>query len=423
MKDEAHRDNAIAKLVSDKLRAQSSAPTAACPEVEILAAYIERTLAPKERSRWEEHFAACARCQQTIAEIVRLSEAEEPVMTPAVRPARPRGIFGLRWAWAAPMLVALVVAGLWYTGEFKEQVKQTPSSGERISVPAQTVPAKPEGTEKAEKNEAAAPPAKQTKTLKNIPEKSEPLTKPAASAPAAANVLAREKPSEAKGTVASGGEVSPPTEETAGAASHVTSRPEAKFKTVPRGAADQLAEQSQGAMVTLQERSAQTAAPRRDLGVESKESSAKAQPMTALSENAGGGRAAQTYHYARQAPEGERSVIKKPPVGLWRVGAHGLIEKADSSGKWVTQESGVTEDLLAVSSLRPEVGWIVGQAGTILRTIDGGKTWEKLGSPTGEDLVRVTATGARSAEISTRSGLAYSTTDGGKTWRAISRTP
>jgi carboxypeptidase family protein/photosynthesis system II assembly factor YCF48-like protein len=118
MKDESARDKAIEKVLAEKLRARA-APGNGCPDAEIIAAYFERSLAPKERLRWEGHFDSCAQCQHRIAALVRMDEAGEASLThPSAKPVvQPRKTFALRWAWAAPLLLVVLVAGLWYTGE------------------------------------------------------------------------------------------------------------------------------------------------------------------------------------------------------------------------------------------------------------------------------------------------------------------
>ena len=172
MKDDSARDKAIEKLVSDKLHARSEAPGATCPDAEILAAYVERTLSPRERAGWETHFSGCARCQKHIAQLVKLGEADEAISTAAPSPARGKGFFGLRWAWAAPMLVAVVVAGIWYTGEFRHQLRQTSETGVQLPPPP-TAPSKAPETFSAEskKQEAAdaSRPERQLQVQKNAP--------------------------------------------------------------------------------------------------------------------------------------------------------------------------------------------------------------------------------------------------------------
>ena len=86
--------------------------TGSCPDPEVIAAFCDRTLGAAERSRWEEHFADCARCQHVLAVMTRLDDElprPQPVPTPA-----PEWRLRWSWTWLAPA-AAVVVAGLLWT--------------------------------------------------------------------------------------------------------------------------------------------------------------------------------------------------------------------------------------------------------------------------------------------------------------------
>src|SRR5579863_8432712 len=139
MKDDSTRDKAMDKLVAKQLRAGLKPGSTSCPGAEILAAYVERTLAPRERASCETHLAGCLGCQALVAELVRLSEDEMPASfhTTVGSPARAAAAPRFRWAWAGSALAAVLVIGLWYTGEFQNVLQQTPETNRQI----QTSPA------------------------------------------------------------------------------------------------------------------------------------------------------------------------------------------------------------------------------------------------------------------------------------------
>lgn len=134
------RDKAMDKLVGARLRAGLNAGGAECPEAEVLAAFVERSLAPRERASFESHLASCARCQESVAELVRLIEAETPaaVRSTARAPLRVARPFWLRWAWAGPALAAVLVAGLWYTGEFRQSLRPAGEIARQTASPPAT---------------------------------------------------------------------------------------------------------------------------------------------------------------------------------------------------------------------------------------------------------------------------------------------
>jgi len=56
------RDKQFERALARHLSNASHA--AACPDAEILAAYHERTLSLEEAAHWNQHIAACSRCQE-----------------------------------------------------------------------------------------------------------------------------------------------------------------------------------------------------------------------------------------------------------------------------------------------------------------------------------------------------------------------
>jgi len=63
----------------------------------------------------------------------------------------------------------------------------------------------------------------------------------------------------------------------------------------------------------------------------------------------------------------------------WAVGAGGVIRHSPTGSSWTAQTSGTTANLYAVRFAADlQHGWIVGDAGTFLRTINGGASWTKI---------------------------------------------
>ncbi|MFH1049424.1 MAG: YCF48-related protein [bacterium] len=61
----------------------------------------------------------------------------------------------------------------------------------------------------------------------------------------------------------------------------------------------------------------------------------------------------------------------------WIVGDQGtILHTIDGGTNWVTQVSGTTNNLYSVQFIDKNIGYIVGNASTILRTINGGSKWE-----------------------------------------------
>ncbi|MEW6366948.1 MAG: YCF48-related protein [Acidobacteriota bacterium] len=107
----------------------------------------------------------------------------------------------------------------------------------------------------------------------------------------------------------------------------------------------------------------------------------------------------------------------------WTVGSSGTIHRISNGSaqypSWPTiiaQSSGTTQWLKSIRMLDLMTGWIVGDGGTILHTVDGGATWVPQTSGTSTDLNNVHFLNAYQGWAVGDGGLILSTTDGGATW-------
>jgi hypothetical protein len=82
---------------------------------------------------------------------------------------------------------------------------------------------------------------------------------------------------------------------------------------------------------------------------------------------------------------------------------------------WPAPPSDVAGQITGSSAPSAAVCWIIGRAGTVLRSTDH-QTWQRVNFSEPVDLSRVNATDARSATVVTVDGRTFSTTDGGVTW-------
>jgi uncharacterized repeat protein (TIGR01451 family) len=89
---------------------------------------------------------------------------------------------------------------------------------------------------------------------------------------------------------------------------------------------------------------------------------------------------------------------------------------SQQSDYWIPQDSGTGEALNAVYFLDSGLGWVVGNAGTILATTDDGTTWDAQLSNVTADLQDVHFTDANTGWVVGSSGTILHTTDGGATW-------
>ena len=454
MKDDLARHKAIGKLVETRLRAELKAGGAGCPEAEILAGYVERSLSRRERASFEVHLSTCARCQSGVAELVRLSEGESPAGAPiAAAPSPVASFFRFRWAWAGTALAALLIAGIWYSPEFQNALHQPRQAMSRPPLRAASPPT-PSKAPPGEEKKAATPLSAEREGRRTALQKNKTaaasldLVTPAAKTPepqSQANLEAAATPNSAPA----------PLERMASTPATPMAPPRARQQfsnALSAGRAGERRGQAIGGLATpgaaVKVENALTPAPSPPpTATLAAESARKDKNQSAAAEELKLRNEAQTQDQARAkvAPSAKLAAATeaveveaqaKEPVASgpggafakamapqaeaampsWRVGPRGLIQQVNSKGEWKTHKSGVRTDLNEISFATPDVGWVVGQAGTILLTTDGGTTWTKVPSPTSEDLTQVAAQSDSAATVVTRSGVAFSTTDGGKTW-------
>ena len=438
-KDDRIQDKAMEKLVANKLHGQLQPQAAGCPEAETLAAYVDGTLAARERRQWEDHFSTCSRCQEQVATLVRWSEEDEPLERKVVV-ARPRAFAGFRWAWAAPVLLAVFVAGLWYTGEFRSRLRQTqetsletPRSGPAPATPAASQVQSLPGTsavkgEVAETRKAGMP--SENKRLQPLP-------------PTPANEVDSLKDQEVRRDFSLEGRNTHTLAKLVAPAPSNIPEVTAKTESTPVEPAVGVAPVPMpkpndrawiGAAGTMSERGAAEDIRTREAtgGGRGGGGAASSLGTAAVSQVAGqAGAALPPAPGTAGAMKEKKAEVSKQRIATnlaqeasllprakgWRVGPHGLIQKTDARGNWVTVPSGVDADLFDISSPVPNVGWAVGQTGLALRTTDGGETWSRIPTPTREDLIKVSARTELAAQIETRNHQVWETTDGGESWR------
>ena len=460
---ESGKDNPVGKLVAGALESRLNAGGATCPSDEILAAYVERTLTRKELEKCETHLTTCATCLRQVAMLVSL-EGEEPAPQKVSAPARSvwRWFTPSRLAWAAPALAAVIIAGVWITGDVRQRLQ-----GPRVEIAAKS--AVPQAA--PPKEDMAAPSAQRTAPAA-AREKPPALDRKASMAPLAAPSGGGAQSQQSRGDVAVTGRnysdlarlhnkpgesgalsvenklaginapaaesekaaVPPPTvfrdslskddatvqieaRPAAQSAPHVAPpQPVASAIPIQRQQALMSSTQSVAVQAAAAPQSAPAAAPvepsKAKKEADGMNLGAASESVEVMAEKQGKSRAAFGAATGGALLKGAGSALSND----WKVGRNGKIWHRTLAGTWVNENSGVKENLRDVAFVSPQVGWVVGDHGTILRTTDGGATWLPIDSPTTEDVLTVSAPGEAAATISARDGRTYATTDAGGTW-------
>jgi hypothetical protein len=443
------RSSLFDRIIVRRLAAERDSGAVQCPDVSIIAAYHDRSLGHGDRALWERHFARCARCTGQIAALARIDNAIEPT-----RVASAQALGGARREWWTPRVafpiaalgaaaVALIAIAIrvttaergWLGSDAQSEFQAKPLAANTLDANAnQSSPPKSAG--------AGALSGSNSLMAMNEAARAQPETASTRNSPAA---HLEHRAAEAKSrlrdqaTISSRGQLmgkarasqsdrekmevaaaNPPPPPSASAAA--TAASEDSDKAFSSGVSS--------AMPAAPATARESAAP----PVASAEG-APALPSHAGigigSGVAGGANRAATSGSAVGAAVAKYSansgnfmgsangvVIKSADhATIWRAGQNGTISRYNfAAGGWDPQASGVTVDLVAGSAPASSICWIVGRAGTILRTLDGFH-WTKIGAPVGDDLVTVVANSATDATITDAAGLRFATSDGGLTWR------
>lgn len=453
---ERRREEALARRMAEALDRISTTGAAECPDAELIAAYYEQSMQPKEMAQWEGHFAGCSRCRKILAvlvasvdapladeEVARLGElvagAERPASGTAPIPVHiPAKIiqsdrFNWRARWLAPALGVAAVVAVWFA---MRAPWRTPENGPSSTLIAQ-----------APKSE---PPLEQERSARELDQSSGAESKKAPESPAAVQQgrLSGNRESASAGLQSQ--ETNP------GADNKVSSQLKAKAATIEgrldseKESPSAISNSASGAAAATPPPAPAVPAPQAQAARNEAPAAAvtaEAMPNSPARDKQAAGGNAETAAVSAPRPaadmplNGRRmdalSLAKNAAIAagmripapsgkvLWRASSGGKIEHSLDAGKtWVMQTSPSQQDWIAGAAASDTVCWLVGRNGSIARTTDG-EHWALIPSPAAAvvvsgrfpDWTGVTANSAQDAAITSSDNRRYITADGGQTWR------
>lgn len=102
----------------------------------------------------------------------------------------------------------------------------------------------------------------------------------------------------------------------------------------------------------------------------------------------------------------------------WAVGESGTIQRTiDGGATWTLQESPTRKLLYDVAAIDETQAWAVGAGGTILRTVDGGRNWDEESSGGAQTLRAVHFVDSKHGWAVGSKGTIISTANGGARWQ------
>jgi len=126
----------------------------------------------------------------------------------------------------------------------------------------------------------------------------------------------------------------------------------------------------------------------------------------------------------------EAGTLRRPPASIllrmsfandqigWAVGESGTIQRTiDGGATWALQEAPTRKLLYDLAAIDDSQAWAVGAGGTILRTVDGGRNWDEQSSGVTQALRAVHFVNSQSGWAVGAKGTIISTANGGARWR------
>jgi Photosynthesis system II assembly factor YCF48 len=426
------RDRQLDQALARHLRRSSSD---ACPDAEILAAYHEGTLAPDELLAFNQHFADCKMCQETLA---ILAESDD-VGTGKEEWKQQKGSdFGHAFPSAPPAAMIAASAPVLETREITASA-MAPAPRQQKSRPRALRYLIPIGALAAValswvglREHNASTQVAEVREQQDGFSKIQPVPEPKAVSPSAESLPAAPAPADKKNkSPVSADQLS---EARRKEQSELAKRLQQEELT---SSLEQRQDDARNWQFSTRAGSASAGAtassrvgagsgvaasqPKSASGNVHSPAPGLAAPKAAAGMAQPGQAASNAQSYLRDAASTNPNVFLSPDsTQVWILGSSGAIKHGTSDGdNWTNQTSGVTSDLIAGSAASSSIVWIVGKSGTILLTTDGGANWKKIASPVSADLAGVQATDARSARIWDSANHQYATTDGGVTWKPV----
>ena len=400
-------DPSFERLLRETLRTQAAASRAeACLDADTLAAWVDDSLAARDRAVAEAHVADCARCQALLAAVTKT--------TPVPAAGRWWSLSFVRWL--VPLTAVATAALLWVAVPSRSKLDTGRAPAPAVATVAR---APEEATDKLRADRPAAP--ERQAQSRALPSSSSPP--PAAPALERAARQEREAPApKLQADRRDAAVAAPSTAVEALPAPTVALTAAAPPPAAAPSTAEQVTRQQPAVAARPAEGVAQLSALADATGKATAEAGAArpaaapaAAPQSAVAPGAPPPVGAATLARAfRGAPD---ILIASPDTkSQWRIVSSAIVQRSTDGGStWQAQQTGVQTALVAGAAPSPSVCWLVGRGGTVLLSIDG-RSWRRIAFPEMTDLTSVRARDANTATVTTSDGRTFGTTDGGRTW-------
>lgn len=436
MASDFERDKSVDRLLSGARRGSPAETSEVCLDAETLAAWSDGGLAPGQVRLVEAHLAGCARCRAIVQTIPE--QAATAAGSKVVPFKRSKVMYWLPIA--AGTVAATLVIWLGVENNQQPQPAQVLTESLPAAAPPPVAAQQPSPAEpKTGPAGAAAPQASSVETQLRVAQESSPRTKKeVARADAVRAEEVRAEPAAAPKPQAGGvvgGTVGKPTIQPPVSGASLPGPLPVNAPPPPPPPPVSVATPTPSPLVLLGQQgqagalasnaAARDVAFRANVAIVAEFSSADPRtappaPLNRVGNVAAGGGGRGGGRGGGGAGAGGGRVVADQvaisPDVHWRIFERGALGKSTDRVTWemITIDPPVAA-LTAGAAPSPQVCWLVGPNGLVLRSTDA-RQFSRVTSPTSANLTRVDAVDALRATVTTADGQKYTTTDGGKSW-------
>jgi hypothetical protein len=430
----------LPKIVAQRLQAVSRTETH--PDANLLAAFAEKSLLPREQTQVLEHLVACAECREVVAH----AQPEELLQRAAVAAAAP--VAGRRSSWfagasvrwiALAACVAVVGAVVISRTQFSPSTQQAVSSNQPDVVARnepQTSPSAPPAEEsraKASTSEVAQAKgaAAGAITLKRDADQSDEADKQQSAHTALRRFGERQQPEKSYDKLEAKSNNSPANygvvAGTSSATQPVTVESAASPNDTKATKKEFSADKAMRAPATSNEVAQSAPAPPPPPPPVAKAAPALADSQTVTAESVTvESNYKQKDGYVSGAAIGGLAKMRAAIIPMWQLSEDGkLIKSLDHGQDWQPVPVGDKSVFQALCVTGNEI-WIGGKQGNLFYSSDSGQQWEQVkpvakGQTLTADITAIEFKDLKHGKLITADHQTWTTTDGGHDWKVESR--
>lgn len=396
---------ALPHLLARELRKDAAQKVpSGCPDADLLAAYVEKHLAPTEQRAIVEHLSSCQSCRMSVLFAVRAGQAESSPGAGLLTPFSARSSF-LPWGVVGGVAAGLLVAFVLFWQRPASRSTANPVQQASLQMPAEAV--------RQESPRVVLPPVAATRERRlhapvPLQQAVVPSSVPVVTAINSARPATPAKPASPTAIRQGFATLAEPS----GAAQHpVLPGMEVASTSLNSGGPSSASPQAANSLPVNDGASFPTGM--------SMVSSFLGEPVSAHASNISSGAGSASPDRMGFA----QYLGRDASASAWRISPGGALEHSSGRGLWIRVPLQAASRLVSLTVSGAHL-WVLSQSGVLYHSADAGQSWHPVhldldGHAMQDAIIGIHFTDQRQGELMTRSGARWFTLDGGHFWKPV----